>query len=281
MRDRGGFSSYFLAYDIFGYLVPGLVLSGILARANTWWHDNVTAGLYVVRTTSSPPGFAQADYPQMVVAVVLAYVLGHTVAALSSAILEKILLARSVDYPTGRIFGDIRQAHARPRKTRAARFWLLLWTCTRSVLHWAIFGIPWLLVYLAYPTYLEPYSRDMRRRFADRFRDAFGFDPTDGHDIYWLTWSYVSIHHPTAFRRATHFLNLYGFSRNVSMTMFLAALIPWAPGGYTHPLPAAWWAGLFISAGAVMYVNYVKLLRRCDNEIFHALAVLPSPPSSN
>ena len=231
----------FWPYDVFGYLLPGLVLLAVAARANefagrlysSYWHDG--------------------KWTHVVVVVGMAYVAGHVIAAFSSWILERGLLRKRMGWPTERMF---------PESTERT------WGRSR-VLNFFV------------PEYGRPYSAAFRADVARLFRERTGGDVAEFHDRFWLAWNYVGLHAPVAHRRATHFLELYGFSRNLAMSALMAAAVP-VVYGWTAPVPWWAWSPGWLVVAVVMFCNYAKLLRRLNDEVFRAFVALamgpPAPP---
>ena len=96
----------------------------------------------------------------------------------------------------------------------------------------------------------------------------------DEHDRFWLSWEYVTLHHPVAYKRSNHFLELYGFSRNSAMSFLIVALmplsLPWM-SSWSPPINAIAWSGLSMLAGLILFSNYIKLFRRMNDEVYRGL----------
>lgn len=227
---------YFWPYDIFGYLLPGLVLLALCARANSWAYDV----------------YAQywhgGAWQNVVVIIGFAYVVGHIIAAASSLVVERVLLKHTLGWPTQRLFAREAPSH------RFAK--LVLWFV---------------------PGYERAYSADFQRLVLRELERQFGAASEDFHDWFWLAWSQVSMSHPAAFRRATHFLELYGFSRNLCMALFLSAFLPLLES-WTNPItPKIVWIVLCLLGAGLLFANYAKLLRRLNDETFRAFVVVSRP----
>lgn len=229
MREEVNPKTYFWAYDIFGYLLPGVLVVVGFAKGNQWVHDNVSSH------------WNSSSVMNVVVLIGAAYVVGHLVAALSCYALERLALRWTLGYPTGRMFS--------------------------STLPWWCYPLK-----ICFPGYFRAYSKFFRERVNQCLTETFGMAPGDDHDRFWLAWSYISLHHPAAFKRATHFLELYGFSRNMSMGFFLVALNPWLPYWRT-PMPTKDWFLISVLSGWIMFVNYTKLLRRLNDEVYRGFVV--------
>lgn len=175
----------------------------------------------------------------------LAYVLGHVVAGMSSLVFEKWIVSSLLRWPTSHMFRE-------GKERRLAR--------------------------VTIPSYQRPYSKSFRDAFDARFARVFRVPADDEHDRFWLVWSYVSLHHPVAYRRGTHFLELYGFSRNVSFACLLVALLPILP--HWSAAVGAWlWSAALVVASIFLFINYTKLLRRLNDEVYRAFVVLAGDES--
>lgn len=170
----------------------------------------------------------------------LAYVLGHVVAGMSSLVFEKWIVSKWLRWPTSHMFRSDRER-----------------------------GLARILI----PSYQRPYSERFREAFDARFLKVFSVPPDDEHDRFWLVWSYVSLHHPLAYRRGTHFLELYGFSRNVSFSCFLVALLPVLPQ-WSALVGAIHWIAALTVASIFLFINYTKLLRRLNDEVYRAFVAI-------
>jgi hypothetical protein len=127
------------------------------------------------------------------------------------------------------------------------------------------------------PRYRGELGSDFQHAVQKALQATFDIRCEDAHDHFWLCWSYISLHHPAAFRRGTHFVELYGFSRNAAMAFILIALMPllslW-PFYSWHPT-IWWWNQTWISLVAALFFfsNYAKMMRRLDDEVYHSFLV--------
>ena len=94
MREETSLKTYFWAYDIFGYLLPGLLVLVGFAKGNQWVSDSL------FNLWESP------DILKLIVLIGIAYVTGDLVAAVSSYLLERLILRWTLGYPTDRMFSD-------------------------------------------------------------------------------------------------------------------------------------------------------------------------------
>ncbi len=222
---------YFWPYDIFGYLFPGLLLTGFLLII-----DNIQA--WLIQITGE-------GIPYWLSILVISYVIGHIISACSSLLLERLILRKLLGgYPTIYMFSN---------------------EFNKS--------INFITEFLAY---YRPYSTDFQQQFVKLFRRRFKLNNFDHHDIFHLTWQEVAIQHPIAFKRATHFLELYGFTRNMSLTIFALGIF-----SYIHFDQSIITTILITSLilSLILFYNYAKLLRRMHDEIFRAFVSVQSANS--
>lgn len=183
-----------------------------------------------------------------------AYVAGHLVAAISSLVIELFLMRRVIRYPTEWMFDQ----HPQPRVVVG---WSMSLTGVKSALRWLF---KWTL-----PGYYKPYSNEFMKLAIDAYTSRYDAKLVDGRDRFWLAWEYICLWHPVAYRRATHFLELYGFSRNTAMAFFLVMLLPFLPiTVWRTPIPLVSWQVVALVAGLLLFVNYAKLFNRMTDEVF-------------
>jgi hypothetical protein len=237
VEDQKAIRSYFWGYDIFGYLLPGAIVALVATKTNTWVYEQVVGHWHSEEATF---GIYFIDF---IVLLFFVYILGHIISGISSLLLERWILRNTLNYPTSRMFQDGNE----PEVSRI-----------RDIL---------------FPGYFRAYSTSFQESFYEKFEKKFQSLNRDTHDLFWVSFSYISQHHPVAYKRATHFLELYGFSRNMSMSFILIALLPIIP----------FWSDEFISGwtlsitsvliAILMFINYTKLLRRLNDEVFRAFYV--------
>ena len=227
-RDPFVVRDYFWPYDVFGYFLPGLV--GVLAYSE----GNRAIGSIMDRL------WITGRLLDIVVLAAAVYISGHIIAALSSWFLEKQILRGVLKYPTTRLFSTT------PVDTTSLRARL------GNVL---------------FPGYLTQYSTEFQARFRQLFRETFSLEPSDPRDCFHLCWSYVCLFHAPAYHRASHFIDLYGFARNLSMCFVLIFPAPFVRG-WTGILPTWLWCVTCLFVALTMFVNYAKLLKRLDDETY-------------
>lgn len=239
MKDAASIPGFW-AYDLFGYLLPGAFVLVAFGKFNSIGHD-----LVAFRWNQGKPH-------DVALFLGAGYILGHILSALASWFLEKRAVRNVLGYPTAAMFPRPAAAPA----GRVRRAWRRL---SRIV----------------FPGYFHPYSQQFRKAVDERFVSEFGFHAGDDHDRFWVIWEWVAIHCPVAYRRAAHFLDLYGFSRNCSFACLLVGSLPFLPGA-NCPVHCVPWAGAALIGCLFLFINYTKLMRRMDNEVYRAfVAGLP------
>lgn len=123
-----------------------------------------------------------------------------------------------------------------------------------------------------FPGYFRSYSKEFRESILKKFKNRYPELNKNTHDLFWVCFSWISINHSTVYRRATHFLELYGFSRNICRSFILIAFLPLLPQ----------WTGFIsgwilsitsIAVSLIMFINYTKLLRRLNDEVYRGFYV--------
>lgn len=167
-------------------------------------------------------------------ALLVSYITGHLIATISSAIGERFLVERILGYPGNNLFGAV------PK-------------------NWKLF-----------PKYSRPFSEDFRTEFSKLFKKTFGLTNPNASDRFWLSFEYVAQYCPIAFARSMHFLNLYGFNRNISFSFVFSGIFSLVFLLLrSYPLPFLMPIAMFLIS-IPFYWNFLKLMRRLNDEIFRA-----------
>lgn len=235
----------FWPYDIFGYLLPGalVLVAGVLTNQSAY---DLWIGLHTPGASRSLSGLGAFA---LLVDLAAMYLAGHVIAAGSSLFLERLLLRLLLGYPTGHLFGTCQSAADAGKLMR-----LRLWFVDRIV-----------------PGYRRRYSDDFLALFEQAASTVLGAKLKDVHDIFWLSWHYVSLHHQAAYKRSSHLLDLYGLNRNAAFGFLLLACLPLLPG---WSLSAGWtWSGACVGIAVILFSNYCKLFRRMNDEVYRGFVV--------
>ena len=212
----------------------------------------VVAGVVLLIAGDVALGSAQLlqhnlDLTNSVVVVIGAYILGHIIAQLSGFLFEQVAVRGILGSPEDLLL------HERRRGPRAVVF----------------------------PGYFAPLPSRMRAEVLERAKAADL--NTDGRDIYSSARQRVRREGETASKLET-FLNLYGFCRNTSFALLVAGLLllvcaratPWRLAGGAHA--EAFWGGLVVLAGMILFYRYLKFFRLYTVEVFQAYATTPFAP---
>ena len=211
----------FTSFDFWSYLASGFLLLcaidsafgyGLLGRKD--W--NVVEG---------------------VLAVSVAYVIGHVVASLSSVLLERVLVDKRLGWPSAVLFG----------KSKAPK---------------------WVQKRLSY--YYEELPDETRNAILAN-AIAAGV-PESGAALFWLAYAKASGSDSTMSRPA-EFLNQYSFCRNVALVSLVnACVFLWVylqPSGTQQQLL---FARIALVVGVVLAARYLKFLRHYSIELFISFA---------
>jgi hypothetical protein len=220
----------FSAYDTFGYLSNGFLI--------------LCAVEYAFFGTS----LAERDWKvgTAVFYLVLAYIIGHIVANISSYFLEYKIVREWLKSPEETLFEE-------PKKK----------------------GDPIPFKCRLYPIFFRPFPEETQKRIL-AVAEKNGFPkPTRG--LFLHAHSVVKQDKVTL-ERLTSFLNLYGFCRNMSLGLIIAALIlligalidvrHWSD---TDNYKLAW-AGAALVGAVGMFYRYLKFFRHYTMEVFSSYA---------
>lgn len=175
--------------------------------------------------------------------LVTAYILGHLMAHLSSVILETYFLRKVLKSPEIHLFSE-------PSKS----FWRYL-----------------------FPGNFKPFSVETKERVLSCAEEEGVSDI--GRALFFHCHPIVK-KEQAVLERLNSFLNLYGFSRNISMSFFIAFVILIA-GGIQNVLFSEnpdletryfLWSGICLIASYGMYIRYLKFFRHYTVEVFISYA---------
>ena len=211
----------FSSYDFWGYLAAGfMLLFAVDQAANTklLMRDSWTA-------------------VQGVVAVSLAYTVGHLVSSASSAVFERLLVGKLLGYPRNVLFEQPKAA-------------------------------PWVRKML--PGYFEPLPPETRRAVIEK-GGKVGVN-TPGEALFWPAHA-AGRATPAVAARMETFINLYGFCRNIAFVALIdAAVLYWSYLKPDGPDVHLLWARLALVAAVGMTLRYLKFFRHFALEVFTSWA---------
>jgi hypothetical protein len=169
--------------------------------------------------------------------LVAGYVLGHVIGVLAGLPVEKAIVGRWMKYPTHNMLF---------RK--------------EGILHLRFFR--------------RPYGAAFALSFWEAFKTTFGIARTEAEedDVFWLTFQYVTCNCPPASARATYFLSLAHFSRNLALAFGVGAVFAFSLPFWT---PASRWIWVWYALPCAIVAScflwkYLMLFRQFTDEIFRA-----------
>lgn len=257
--------SSFWFYDVFGYLIPGFFFICLiiidydvstLMRFNASHTDglqellngNCKEGIhfkleYLFRFLSWNQTGNDFKFTPFVLLILFCYIIGHLISAISSQFIETWANKGVLGYPSHNLFG-IKKSNWFKRK----------------------FG-----------NYTKPFDNEFIVKFKEIYLKRFGNELNE-NDAFWMCFSDVSRNSPIGFERASHFLSLYGFNRNIAAAFFIyivLRLFVWIL--FIFHSSVDWYTGfilvLFFCFGLMMIKNYLKLFRRQCTEVYYQFYV--------
>lgn len=268
--------SPFTFYDVFGYLMPGLMFIAL------WLVEYDVGDLmnYYVNNEHCPNSFdnysldftedlkidyvisffswgGEGDFKfiPFFLFLLLTYLMGHVIAAMSSFLLEKQFVKRFLGYPSILLFEE--------KEWEFNQSWKTLWGILNHVHRFILW---------TFSDFLKIYSPNLRTEMQDLIRKRFGEDVMI-ENYFWLCFSDIAKYNSVAYSRVLHFLNLYGFARNVTMSILLYVAFRFSVyfilgsdlNAYNFIL-----LGVYLVVSFIMFWNYLKLFRRqCSEMYFH------------
>lgn len=211
----------FTSFDFWGYLAAGFLLLcavdaaaafGVLARKE--W-----------------------TFVEGILAISVAYVVGHVIASISSFVLERVLVGKVLGWPNANLFG----------RSNAPG---------------------WLKQLLGF--YYGALPAETQKAVLDKAVQSGVSAP--GEALFWLAFAKARSSDRTM-GRLNDFLNQYSFCRNVAMVAFIdAAILYWSYLQPKGPEAHIWWTRLALFIGLVLLLRYLKFLRHYSLELLTAFA---------
>lgn len=211
----------FTSFDFWGYLAAGFLLLCAVDAA-------VAFGAM---------GRKEWTFVEGILAISVAYVVGHVIASISSFVLERVLVGKLLGWPNANLFGRS------PAPT-------------------------WLKRLLGF--YYGALPAETQKAVLDKA--ALSGVPAPGEALFWLAFAKARSSDRTM-GRLNDFLNQYSFCRNVAMVAFIdAAILYWSYLQPQGPESHIWWARLALFIGVVLLLRYLKFLRHYSLELLTAFA---------
>lgn len=249
------------AYSLFGYLLPGFFFITILIfdfdasklircylsdgklTYSLFKEDYLTTYLLGFFSSGS---FSDFKVIPFFVFLIFCYLLGHIISSFSSIIIERFMLKRFLGYPSDNLF---RQKE-------------LYFISIRSFKWGKIFT-----------DYHNGYSTEVIELFKKAIKVILKIEEPTNRDLYWLCYSYIITVRPNLSGRVHHFVNLFGFSRNITAIFFIYALIRLLFLNFFLNVgmdKVSWFLWLlYILISILMFNNYLKLFKRQAKDIFN------------
>jgi hypothetical protein len=234
-------------YSVFGYLLPGFFLASLfvidydlssILRLNASQEfislaDIKTLDLKVnyILSFFSTGTLSDFKFIPFLVFLLFCYLLGHLISAFSSFFIERALVKWTMGFPAKVLVSE------------------------KQNFKW----------YSLFVNYRRPFNNNMLSNINDAVKATFKSD-INKEDYYWLLYSYIITSRPYLAPRVHHFVNLYGFSRNVCATFILYILFRISFLNIIAGSKIDWavWSVLvlFFVAAGFMFWNYLKLFKR-------------------
>lgn len=258
----------FSLYDFFGYFLPGVFFVLLIPveydagdlmdfyRINGNTFENFSSKFskelkFQMLNRMLSGGDGAARLVPILIAIPLFYLIGHVISAVSSYLLERQIVGELLGLPSVNL---LKQKDDRCKVTKK------------------FFGK---FTDAFDPVFLRKMRKTLRKRFGKKVEDT---------NYFWLCFAEVSRINQTAYRRVMHFVNLYGFSRNIAMCfflyVFLRVFLMWMI--LDSALNAYNWVILIAMgmAGYLMFINYLKLFNRQCKELYYHFYALQKGKSS-
>lgn len=235
----------FTLYDFFGYLLPGIIfwMLLILSADITYLFTEIlltdhkiSIELHFKVFTDAEHFFQKSPWFVSGSAILISYISGHFISTISSFFGERLFVENIIKYPASNLF-----------ESNEPGFWNKV-----------------------FEKYSRSYSKEFQEEYKKRFALIFKITNPTPNDLFWISFEYIAQFCPNAFARSMHFLNLYGFNRNISYAFILSGIFSFVilcsiNREYYWVIP-----GLLIVLSIPFYWNYLKLLRRLNDEVFRA-----------
>jgi hypothetical protein len=241
-------------YSIFGYLLPGFFLTSLLVidydvSAILRLHDSgkpvklesikcLDLKVTYILDFFSSGTLSDFKFIPFLLFLLFCYLLGHLISAFSSFLFERILVKETMGFPSSILVSG--------KEKVKLRFLL--------------------------GNYRRPLKSQMIKELKDEVKNTFGFS-VNKEDYYWLLYSYIISARPYLAPRVHHFVNLYGFSRNMAATfvIYIMLRITFLKWIANSQMDWAVWSvmALFMVGSFFMFWNYLKLFKRQAVDVYY------------
>jgi hypothetical protein len=165
------------------------------------------------------------------------YLLGHVISAFSSFFIERLFVKALIGFPSA-----ILLSNDKPRFK------------------------------LFFGNYRRPLHSRMKLELKRLVDSVFEYE-VETEDYYWLCYSYIITSRPYLAPRVHHFVNLFGFSRNITASIIIYLSIRlfflscYLDSKMDFFASFSWW--LLFSLGFFIFWNYTKLFKRQAIDIYY------------
>lgn len=240
-------------YSIFGYLLPGFFFTSMIiidydfAKIFRQYVQDKALTLESLKQMDlkvnyildffSTGTMSDFKFIPFIIFLFFCYLIGHIISAFSSFIIERFLVKDTMGFPSKILVGGVQPKYK-----------------------------------LLFGNYRRPLKSQMIGEIKSLINKTFGYD-VHKDDYYWLCYSYIITTRPFLAPRVHHFVNLYGFSRNITASILLylstrLILLNLILGSKMDFYSWLTWI-LFLLAGAFMFWNYLKLFKRQAIDIYY------------
>ena len=240
-------------YSIFGYLLPGFFLVTLLiidydfSKVMREYSSRKHITLEIIQSIDLKINYILSYFSKgtmqdfkiipFIIFIFFCYLLGHIISAISSLLLERLIVKKILGYPSQNLISF---------KDK-----------------------------IKYPLFFGSFRRSFKSQFIGHLKqminDNFGYT-ANKEDYYWLCYSEIITKRPYLTARIHHFVNLYGFSRNITAALIIYLFIRFfilnlLLGSTMDFFSWITWTSLFICA-FFMFWNYLKLFKRQAVDIY-------------
>lgn len=250
------FRSSFWYYDFFGYMLPGFFFiclfiidydSCTLMRYNTGHpeglfniHDepNIHFKLEYLFDFLTWKTVSDIKFTSVFMLILFCYVLGHILSAISSFFIERLFNQGALGFPSENLL------NSEVKKNCLQRL---------------------------FSNYTRSYPTEYILKFKDKYEKRFGHK-IENKDTFWLCFAEITSKSPMGFNRVIHFVNLYGFTRNIAgafFTYIVLRLLAWKVIDSKVDIYTVIILVSYLIFGLIMTKNYLKLFQRQCNELYY------------
>jgi hypothetical protein len=249
-------------YAVFGYLLPGFFLTTlyivdfdvslimrlysngqILKFKDVENVENLRLNLLMSYFSSGT--MSDFKFIPFIIFIFFCYVLGHIISSFSSLIIERFFIKVIFGYPSAILLNEKNPG-------------------------WKWFNHFYLFKFIL-KDFRKPFPKKTRKKIIKTAEETFKYKmPLE--DYYWQCYSFIITERPYLAPRVHHFVNLYGFSRNIAASIFIYL--------FTRLFILNWCIGISMDkfvwivfsiltlCGILLLWNYTKLFKRQAVDVY-------------